>query len=47
MLSPIAVTFDCTEKMQGAGHMYTIEKLTLAAGKTAEFSEIAELSAKQ
>jgi hypothetical protein len=47
MSSLIAATFYRTERLQCEGHAYALEKLTLTAGKTAEFSAIAELSAKQ
>jgi hypothetical protein len=45
--SLIAATFDRAERLQYESHAYALEKLTLMMGKTAEFSAIAELSAKQ
>jgi hypothetical protein len=42
----ITATLDLLSKMQGKGHMWPVEKLTLSGEKTAEFSAIAELSAK-
>jgi hypothetical protein len=47
MSSLIAATFDRTERLQCEGHAYAIEKLILTTEKAAEFSAIAELSAKQ
>jgi hypothetical protein len=47
MSSLIAATFDRTERLQCAGQVYAIEKLILTTEKAAEFSAIAEFSAKQ
>jgi hypothetical protein len=45
--SLISATFNRTERLQCEGQAYAIEKLTLTAGKAAEISAFAELSAKQ